>query len=125
VCPCFSQRWLHVRAALATGEGGEAARHACGAAAMVLVRAVRREMAQRWEDDDGGELDSSAMAVGKPRLPSMSTGDWLGSIDDDGCGSGAVGAAASEEGPRGTGRGARGGAGGRSTTQGRRRAVQQ
>jgi hypothetical protein len=41
-----------------TGEGGEAARHACRAAAMVLVRAVRREMAQRWEDDDGGELDS-------------------------------------------------------------------
>jgi hypothetical protein len=30
---------------------------------MVLVRAVRREMAQRWEDDDGGELDSLAMAM--------------------------------------------------------------
>jgi hypothetical protein len=33
----------------------------------------------------------------------MSTGDRLGSIGDDGCGSGAVGAAAGKEGPRDTG----------------------
>jgi hypothetical protein len=53
----------------------------------------------------------------------MSTGSQMGSISDDGCGSGAVGAAASEDGPRGTGWGVGGGAASRSTTQGRRRAV--
>jgi hypothetical protein len=39
---------------------------------MVLVLAVRREMARRWEDDDGGELDSLAMAV---RVAPAATGE--------------------------------------------------
>lgn len=30
---------------------------------MVVVRAARCEMAQRWEDDDGGELDFLVMVV--------------------------------------------------------------
>jgi hypothetical protein len=30
---------------------------------MVVVHAVRHEMAWRWEDDDGGELGCLAMVV--------------------------------------------------------------